>query len=121
MTPPYKLYIINNRELLKALQLEVISQEPFCMWGSVQFGSWGILSDNLCSILLSMPHLTNRSLVSRKVIFWEFLVHQGTKMTILPLLVSRRKLGQRLVDKGSTMQSVRNADFEARRAKKIFG
>ena len=28
---------------------------------------------------------------------------------------------QRLVDKGSTMQSVRNADFEARRAKKIFG
>jgi hypothetical protein cdivTM_17476 len=28
---------------------------------------------------------------------------------------------QRLVDKGSIMQSVRNADFEARRAKKIFG
>ena len=28
---------------------------------------------------------------------------------------------QRLVDEGSTMQSVRNADFEARRAKRNFG
>ena len=85
------------------------------MWGSVQFGSWGILSDNLCSVLLSMPHLTNRSLVSRKVIFWEFLVHQGTKMK------DRTAEEQRLVDKGSTMQSVRNADFKARKAEKIFG
>ena len=28
---------------------------------------------------------------------------------------------QRLVDKGSTMQSVRNADFKARKAERTFG